>query len=56
MKDQRWTTDEMQRDFDVVGFCAPFVVVVRKSDNKQGTLQFEHMPRVYFGWVEDRNA
>jgi len=50
---QVWTTQEMQAEFDVSGFMAPFVVVVRKSDQKRGTLMFQHRPRFYFGWREE---
>lgn len=45
---QRWTTDEMQRDFEPLGFRAPFIVVRRRSDGVKGTLEFTHSPRVYF--------
>lgn len=45
---ETWTTEELQRDFVVEGFSAPYVVVRRKSDNKRGTLEFTHNPRVYF--------
>lgn len=48
-----WTTEELTRDFEVLGFAAPFVVVQRRSDGKTGTLEFAHSPRVYFGWLED---
>ena len=51
--DNVWDTDELRRDFEVTGFMAPFVVVVRKSDGKRGTLTFEHSPRFYFDWKED---
>ena len=37
---QVWDTDELQRDFSVTGFLAPFVGVTRKSDGKRGTLLF----------------
>ena len=47
-----WSTDEMERDFTAVGFGAPFVEVVRKSDNARGSLQFSHRPRFYFRFVE----
>jgi hypothetical protein len=47
---RKWTTAEMQAEFDVMGFAAPFVVVVRKSDGQEGTLEFTHSPRVYFGF------
>jgi hypothetical protein len=49
---QTWTTEELQEDFDVLGFQAPFVVVSRKSDGTLGSLEFQHSPRVYFGWQE----
>lgn len=48
---QTWDTTELQRDFTVEGFCAPYVVVRRKSDNVKGTLEFTHNPRVYFNWA-----
>ncbi len=47
-KTQTWTTTELQKDFEVIGFQAPYVVVTRKSDNVKGTLEFTHSPRVYF--------
>src|SRR5262245_50574568 len=51
MSDQtQWDTTELQRDFRVVGFLAPYVVVVRKSDGVKGVMQFTHNPRVYFGF------
>jgi hypothetical protein len=49
---QRWDTEALQRDFDVVGFMAPFVVVIRKSDGVKGVLEFTSNPRVYFGFEE----
>jgi hypothetical protein len=49
----RWDTDELQRDFEVLGFAAPFVVVRRRSDGVRGSLEFTHSPRVYFSWRSD---
>jgi hypothetical protein len=49
-----WTTDELTRDFEVLGFMAPFVVVRRRSDGVRGTLTFRHSPRIYFDWSPDR--
>ena len=49
---QVWNTEELQRDFDVVGFCAPFVVVKRKKDGIKGSLEFQHMPRYYFNFLK----
>lgn len=49
-----WTTEELQRDFEVLGFAAPFIVVRRKSDGVKGSLMFRHHPRVYFNFDADR--
>jgi hypothetical protein len=51
--EQTWDTQQLQEDFEVLGFLAPFVVVKRRSDGKKGTLEFKHSPRVYFGFRED---
>lgn len=51
---QVWDPLELAEVFLVVGFMAPFVVVRRKSDGKTGSLEFQHDPRLYFGWKEDR--
>lgn len=45
---QVWDTAQLQDDFSVGGFMAPFVVVTRKSDGAPGTLLFQHAPRFYF--------
>jgi hypothetical protein len=47
---QVWTTDEMQTDFDVISFLAPFVHVVRKADKAEGSLMFQPRPRFYFSF------
>ena len=49
---QVWDTGQMTKDFDVLGFGAPFVVVQRKSDGQKGTLMFQHNPRFYFAFRE----
>jgi len=49
----RWDTDALRREFDVIGFMAPFVVVKRKADGVKGSLEFTHSPRVYFNFVAD---
>jgi hypothetical protein len=48
-----WSTEEMTRDFEVVGFMAPFVVVRRRSDGVKGSLEFRHQPRIYFNFQAD---
>jgi len=51
---ETWNAEELHRDFDVICFLAPFVLVRRKADGKTGALEFTHRPRVYFDWQEDR--
>lgn len=50
---QVWDARDVRRDFVVVGYMAPLVVVRRKADNVVGTLEFQHDPRFYFNWRED---
>ena len=52
-EDLQWDTEALRRNFEVLGFSAPFVVVRRRSDGVKGILQFNHNPRVYFGWLAD---
>ena len=47
---QVWDTNELREAFDVTGFMAPMVTVVRKSDNQRGSLMFQHNPRFYFSF------
>lgn len=49
---QLWTTAELQADYDVQGFALGFVVVIRKSDGKRGSLDFTHSPRFYYSFQE----
>lgn len=51
---QTWSPEELQRDFEVLGFAAPLVVVRRRSDGVVGSLEFTHSPRVYFNWQPDQ--
>jgi len=50
---QVWDTNELTKDFDVLSFLAPFVVVRRKSDHKKGMLVFQHNPRFYFSFKSE---
>ncbi len=50
---QVWDTRELARDFIVVGFLAPYLVVERKSDGVKGSLEFQATPRFYFNFVAD---
>lgn len=47
---QVWDTNELTRDFTVLSFAAPFVVVTRKSDSAQGSMMFQATPRFYFSF------
>jgi hypothetical protein len=51
--EQRWDTDQLREEFEVIGFMAPFVVVRRKADGVRGSMEFTHNPRFYFNFVED---
>lgn len=51
---QTWDTKQLQEDFEVLGFGAPFIAVRRRSDGKVGSLEFTHSPRVYWNFQEDR--
>jgi len=47
---QVWDTDALRRDFEVLGFAAPLVVVRRRCDGVRGSLEFQHHPRLYFNF------
>jgi hypothetical protein len=49
---QVWNTTELQRDFSVQQFMAPFVFVIGKVNGISGTLMFQHSPRFYFGFAK----
>ncbi len=51
-----WSPDELARDFEVIGFAAPYVVVRRRSDGTMGSLEFQHHPRFYFNFEADQPA
>ena len=48
-----WDTDEIRKEFEVLGFMAPFMIVKVKKTGKKGSLEFQHYPRFYFNFVED---
>ena len=53
MEKTEWTTQELQEEFEVISFLAPYVEVIRKRDGIKGWLEFTNMPRTYFGFVPD---
>ena len=50
---QVWTTTELLKEFEVLGFMAPYVAVKRKQDGRKGSLEFQHLPRLYFNFAAD---
>jgi hypothetical protein len=49
-KDNVWDTQQLQQNFSVQSFAAPFCRVERKSDNVAGYVEFQHSPRLYFNF------
>ena len=47
-----WDSQQLREEFEVIGFSAPWMVVKRKSDGVEGTLEFQHSPRFYFDFKE----
>ena len=47
---QVWDTSELSETFTVIGFMAPIVAVVRKSDGVKGSVEFQARPRYYFSF------
>jgi hypothetical protein len=51
---QVWDTIEFTADFALEGFLNPMVVVRRRADGVVGSLFFQHSPRYYFKFKEDK--
>jgi hypothetical protein len=49
---QVWDTTELQKEFEVLSFMAPYCSVKRRADEVRGTIQFQHSPRLYYGFTE----
>lgn len=47
-----WDTSELTKEFEVIGFMAPFCVAKRKDTGARGTFMFQDTPRLYFEWKE----
>ena len=41
-------TQELGKRFEVIGFAAPFCLVVDRQTRVKGTIEFQHNPRLYF--------
>jgi len=51
---QVWNSQELRGEFEVIGFAAPLVIVRERKSRKLGSLEFQHSPRFYFSFQEDR--
>jgi len=47
-----YTTSEVSEKYEITGFMAPYVVVIRKSDGVKGSMMFQDRPRYYFNFKE----
>jgi hypothetical protein len=47
-----WDTRELQEEFEVMAFMAPFCVVKHRTEGLDGVVQFQHSPRYYFSFRE----
>ena len=43
-----WETTQLQENFEVIGFMAPFVGVRRRCDGVRGSVMFQARQRFYF--------
>ena len=49
-----WNTEEVQKEFEILGFKKPFALAIRKSDGARGTFLFQTMPKLFFSWSQER--
>jgi hypothetical protein len=49
-----YNTTQMATKFEVLSFAAPFCIVRERATGKRGTITFQHSPRFYFDFVEDK--
>lgn len=48
-----WDTQQLQQDFEVLGFAAPLIAVRERRTGQKGSLFFQHSPRLYWGFSPD---
>ena len=46
-----WDDAEFAEDFEIIEFKAPVVLVRRRWDAKQGSVEYQDHPRFYFNWT-----
>jgi hypothetical protein len=47
-----WNTSELQQDFEVQSFAAPFIMVKSRKTGNSGSMTFQARPRYYFDFQE----
>ena len=45
-----YNTQEVQAEFEIEGFMAPYVVCTSRRTKERGTMEFQHQPRLYFNF------
>ena len=45
---------ELEREHEVLDFQPPLVLVRRICDGVRGTFVYQHHPRFYYNWQQDR--
>ena len=48
---QVWDTEQLVKDFEGIGFLAPYVAVRRRVERRKGSLEFQASPRFYFSFT-----
>lgn len=48
---QVWNLEQLSREFHILAFSAPFVIVRRRADECIGSILFQHNPRWYFQFM-----
>ena len=48
-----YSTKEVEEEFEIISFLAPYCTARRRSDNKQGVLEFCDNPRFYFDFKQE---
>jgi len=48
-----WTKEELEEQFEILGFMGPFCVVRDRLSGKLGSVEFQRQPGLYFDYRED---
>ena len=50
---QVWSGEELKKQFKVITFHGPFILVTEKLTAEKGTMTYQDYPRYYFGYRAD---